>query len=421
MRLKNWLERLGWCAFAGGLGLLGLWSLLGTLPVGAVSLPLAASTTLTGTVTLWHAYYPGSSEDTALQQVMTNTLNAHPGLVLSATYLPFDQIFTQYQTAVQNGSGPDLLLVPNDSLGQMVRTGQVLTLDGYLQGRLTNVYLSAIEGMKVDGHSYGVASSAQGVALYYNTTYLSVPPTTTTALLATVQSGQRLLQHQNAYHLFGWFRAFGGLLLDGAGRCIADRGGFAAAMQYLLDLQTAGAEFSPDYAVVDGAFRSGNAAMTINGPWALADYEMDLGANLGVVPLPTGPLNVAQPMLGLYGFYVNPHTPQPALVVEVVLQLTNPAAAQIFADVGEQVLVRSDVTATNPHLQAFAQAAANSFPRPQSVQFGNYWGPFGDMVTQVLTGTVTPNAGVQQACATMNVANGIAPYDRFMFLPLLQR
>jgi arabinogalactan oligomer/maltooligosaccharide transport system substrate-binding protein len=54
----------------------------------------------------------------------------------------------------------------------------------------------------------------------------------------------------------------------------------------------------------------------------------------------------------------------------------------------------------------FAQAAAAGFPRPQSVEFGNWWGPFGDAVTKVMEGKSEPAAAVKEACAVMNKASG---------------
>ena len=41
----------------------------------------------------------------------------------------------------------------------------------------------------------------------------------------------------------------------------------------------------------------------------------------------------------------------------------------------------------DPLVKAFSDAAAAGDPRPQSVEFGNWWGPFGDMVTKVDTRT----------------------------------
>jgi len=67
---------------------------------------------------------------------------------------------------------------------------------------------------------------------------------------------------------------------------------------------------------------------------------------------------------------------------------------------------RTDVTATDPLVKAFADIAAAGSPRLQTKEFGNYWGPFGDAMTAVLAGKATPTDAVATACAAMNKANG---------------
>jgi arabinogalactan oligomer/maltooligosaccharide transport system substrate-binding protein len=148
--------------------------------------------------------------------------------------------------------------------------------------------------------------------------------------------------------------------------------------------------------------------MIINGPWVLGDYKKDLGDNLGVVPMPAGPAGPATPLAGVDYIHVNPNiTPeQQQLAVEVALYLFGPKGAQIYADTAGSPMVAIGVVASDPLVTAFAEAAATGFPRPQSKEFGNYWTPFGDAVTKVLEGQLTPADAVAEATAAMNNANG---------------
>src|SRR5438093_1589849 len=75
------------------------------------------------------------------------------------------------------------------------------------------------------------------------------------------------------------------------------------------------------------------------------------------------------------------------------------------ADVAGDVPVRTDVTVSDPLVKAFSDASATGFARPQTVEFGNYWTPFGDAVTKIIEGKSTPQAGIAEACAAMNKAN----------------
>ena len=367
---------------------------------------VAIESPVSGEITLWHAYQTGSAEESTLATLVDNAKARFPELTINVLQIPFSEIFNKYQTEVAAGGGPDMFVAPNDDLGNWARGGLVLALDKYLAGRLGKVSGPGVEGMKVDGVLYGVPESAKAVALYYNKSLLPVPPKTTDEVLQLVTDGQMLVNVQGAYHLFGWSGAFGGKLLDADNKCVADQGGWADFMQYLVDLKAAGAIFEPDYGKAEGLFRQGEAAMFVNGPWALADYKKDLGDNLGVVPMPAGPAGPASPLNGIDGFYINPNSQNILSAVELALFLTNTESSQIYTDSAGHVPIRSDVTSADALIAAFAQASATGFPRPQSAEFANYWAPFGDMFTKVLEGAVSPADGVTEACAAMNAASG---------------
>jgi arabinogalactan oligomer / maltooligosaccharide transport system substrate-binding protein len=373
----------------------------------------AAAPLITGTVTLWHAYGLGSGEDLALSQVIQNAEAANPDLTIISVRHAWPDIFTNYENAVLAGGGPDMFIVPNDELGNHMRAGVIRNLNTYLQGRLTNVSQKAINGMNVNGQLFGVPESAKAVALYYNKSMVSTPPLTTAGLLALLQSGETLVADgvNGSYFFYGFWSAFGGQLMNSSGRCIADQGGFVPAMQYLLDLQAAGAVLQIDGSVAESLFLNGESGMLINGPWDLAEFEAALGNDLGVIRLPSGPSGPAQAMNGIDGFYINPNTTNFVNTIELALYMTNQASSQIFTNVGKHVPVRSDVASTDPLVNRFAQASNQGAPRPQNEQLNNYWGPFNEMIKDVLAGNLSPQVGVQRACKTMDWLNGFAVSD----------
>jgi len=357
-----------------------------------------------GTITLWHAYQTGSSEEATLTELVAKAKTQFPNLTIDVLQIPFDQVFNKWQTEVAAGEGPDMFIAPNDSLGDLARAELVADLTEMLAGKLDGVSDVAVEGMKVSGKLYGVPESAKAVALYYNKDLVKTPPTTTAELLAAVKGGAKLTSFIGAYHMFGWSGSFGGKLMDAEGKCVASEGGWADALQYFLDLKAAGADFNADYGVAEAPFRSGEAAFFVNGPWALADYKKDLGDKLGVVPIPAG-TGKASPFNGIDGFYVNPNSENIQGAVDLALFLTNKDSAQVYTDKAGHVPIRSDVKASDPLVAVFAEASASGFPRPQSIQFANYWAPFGDMFTKAIEGVSKPADAVTEACAAMDAAN----------------
>lgn len=376
------------------------------MPVEPTTVSIGGAT-VSGELTLWHAYGTGSSEEKALTQIIDQVKAANPQATINVLQVPFDQLFNKYETEAAAGGGPDLWTAPNDNLGNEVRAGLLAPIDTLVQGKLDAYTPLSVAGVTVDGKIYAVPVIVKAVALYYNKSTVPTAPKTTQELLDLVKSGKKLALNQNAYHNFGFFPAFGGKLMDANGACIADQGGFAEAMQYLLDLKAAGAQFETDGGKADTLFRQGQVDMIINGPWVLGDYKSDLGANLAVVPMPAGPGGAAGPLSGIDGWYVNANsTPEKQQqAVNLAFALTSADAQKIYADVAGSPSVRSDVQATDPLVNQFALAGSTGFPRPQSAEFGNYWSPFGDMVTKVLEGTAAPADAVKEACAAMNKAN----------------
>jgi arabinogalactan oligomer/maltooligosaccharide transport system substrate-binding protein len=364
----------------------------------------AAAPEASGEVTLWHAYQTGSAEEDTLTELIENARAEFPDMTINVLQIPFDQIFNKWQTEVAAGGGPDMFVAPNDDLGNMSRAGLVENLDSYLEGKLDHTSQVGVDGMKVDGVLFGVPESAKAVALYYNKSLVATPPATTDELLQMVKDGAPMTFFIGAYHMFGWSGSFGGQLLDSDNKCIADQGGWAEALEYLLALKDAGATFDADYGVAEAPFRNGESAFFVNGPWALADYQADLGDDLGVAPIPKATGN-ANPLNGIDGFYINPNSANKEAAVGLALFLVSKDSSQIYTNKAGHVPIRDDVEPADDLNAGFAQASATGLPRPQSVEFGNYWAPFGDLFTKVIEGVSAPEEAVNEACAAMNAAN----------------
>ncbi len=379
-------------------------------PVAApTQAPAPAAGGLTGEVTLWHSYHAGGAEEKAVGDAVAQLMKDNPGLKVNVLEIPFDQIENKWSTEVAAGGGPDMFTMPNDNLGTWVRGNLVAPVDDLMKDHLGDFSKAGIDGLTVDGKLYGVPGIIKALALAYNKSTVPNPPKTTDELMALVKSGKKLVVNQSAYYNFGWLQgAFGSQLMDNTGTCVADKTGMADAFQYLLDLKKAGAIFDPDGGKLDTMVRQGQADMMVEGPWVLGDFKKDLGDKLGVVPMPAGPKGPAQPLSGIDGWYVNPNgsADQQKLAVQVGLYLFGKQGAGNWANTAGDPMVANGVTVSDPLVKAYADAAATGFPRPQSKEFGNWWGPFGDAVTKVMEGTLTPANAVKEACAAMNKASG---------------
>jgi arabinogalactan oligomer / maltooligosaccharide transport system substrate-binding protein len=371
-----------------------------------------------GKIKLWYAYDEDGAEEDALKQAVALLKKDQPNLNVVLQRVPFGEldeqgtIFYDWNEEVADGEiRPDLFTAPNDHTGAQARLKLLAPLDKYLKVDAVNLFPRAsFEGAKVGGKIYGVPGIAKAVAFYYDKNTIPNPPTTTAELLQMVKDGKTIAINATAYHNFGFFTgAFGGTLLDANGVCIADQGGFAEALQFLKELKDAGATFNTDDSVSNQLFTQGDVDMIIQGPWKLGDFREALGdANLGVAKMPAGPVGVATPLAGVDYWYVNPNIPdkQKKLAVAVALYLFGPKGAQIYSDVARSPMVTIGVQPASERVQAFADAAAAGFPRPQSKEFGNYFDPFDTAINQVLDGDIDPAVAVKTATDAMNAAKG---------------
>ena len=163
-----------------------------------------------GPVTVWYAYAPGSGEEQALTQLIFRAGRIYPDAKIEVVHVDFGNMIDAYKTSVEAGTGPDLIVFPNDDLGAWARGGFVLDISKYLDGRLGKINPVAIDGMMVDGRLYGVPESSKTVGLFFNRDFIPKPPRSTVELLEMVSAGRTLVVPLNAFHLFGFFGAFGG-------------------------------------------------------------------------------------------------------------------------------------------------------------------------------------------------------------------
>jgi arabinogalactan oligomer/maltooligosaccharide transport system substrate-binding protein len=163
--------------------------------------------------------------------------------------------------------------------------------------------------------------------------------------------------------------------------------------------------FEADEGKANSMFTDGTAAYILTGPWMLGSFKEALGDKLGIVPLPSGPGGDATPLTGIDGWYINPNSTNQQAAVDFALFAFGPEGAAIYSNVAGDPMARTDIEVSDPMIKSFADLANAGFPRPQSKEFGSWWGAFDDATTKVLEGNTDPATAVKDACAAMNTAN----------------
>jgi arabinogalactan oligomer / maltooligosaccharide transport system substrate-binding protein len=381
-------------------------------PSEAPSEAPSAAPTLSGDLTVWNAYGSGgTAEGAAFQQILDSSKTQFPNLNITVLDVPFDQLYTKFETAAASGGGPDLYIAPNDNLGNEVRADLLADVTAQFANSVnfTNTVEVAANGSQIDAKWYMVPESLKAVAMFYRPSKVATPPTTTDDLLAAVKSGVQFGINQSAYHNWGFWYAFGGQIMDDAGKCIADQGGVSDAMKFLADMKAAGAKFYTDGAKFQDDFKTGKLDAIIEGPWFSGDAKKAFPDDIAVAPMPAGPKAASQPMTGVDGWYINKSSANADLATNWAIWATSAANQQIMVDGAGHVPADKTITISDPIVKGFSTAVETGFARPQIPELNNYWGNFGNALNEVLDKGTDPTAAVATACTEMNKANKITP------------
>lgn len=361
-------------------------------------------TSPSGEITIWHAYGNGSAEEIAFNQILESAAVNLPNIKVNVVQVSYSDIFNQYRTEVAAGGGPDMYVVPNDSLGDDARASLIADITELAKGKLGDYSQLGIDGMSINGRLYGIPESQKAVVFWYNKQLLPNPPSTTDDLKELMEKGTPIGISFSCYHHFGFFGSFGGKIFDNDWNFIADQGnGIANAMNYLNRLYQISK--SNGWATTDSdvltPFIEGKLAGVTNGNWAMGDYRAALGDKLGVAPLPSGPGGPASPILGIDGFYINPNSNNKEAALEVALYFTNKQSQTILMNEAGDVPVNTTVDVTDPLIKGLIAAFRNGYIRPQTPQLSKYWANFCD-TDQVFEAGMPVTTWIANATANAN-------------------
>jgi arabinogalactan oligomer/maltooligosaccharide transport system substrate-binding protein len=368
---------------------------------------------LTGTLTIWEAYgASGTSEKDAFDKIVAQVKAANPGLTVTVTDVPFNDIFNNFRTQAAAGAGPDMFIAPNDNLPSEARASLLVDVSDLiptLKAAPYNTSDVAINASTVDGKLYEIPESMKAVELFYNNTILTTAPATTADWMTNASKLGWVygVNGGGAYYLWGLFSTFGGKILADDGKCAATANtGVADALKWLKDAKAAGMHFYQNDNDAKADLIAGKIGGFIDGPWQSGDLSKALGTKLAVTAGPTGPTGGAwAPMTAPDGFYINASSKSIDLAKAFALQFLLPANEQLFANVGH-LPANTTLQPTDPIAQTFAGLMPKGFARPTAAELNNYWGNFGNALVAVIDKGTDPTQAVADACAAMDKANG---------------
>ncbi len=301
---------------------------------------------------------------------------------------------------------PDAIVgMPHEQAADVAASGLLRDLSGLATDAfLDDLAPSARIAFEADGALVGLPLSVAGPALLYDRARIDAPPATYDAW---VELAERLadadpdvdgltFDAENLYFAFGWLATHGGYLFgegpDGRLRTDdvgLDSDGAVRGVRALRALRFEHGQIpsGTDYARATSRFRSGAAAMTIDGPWAVAPARR-AGVDVGVAPLP--PLADGTPWTGFMtvdGVVVPSAGATGTEIANLVKWLVRSEAQGDYAAEAERVPASRSAGSSDrvgPEIRGFAVALHDARPIPTVPEMGRVWGPVERALQRIL-------------------------------------
>ena len=371
----------------------------------------------TATIEFWQTM--NEEETVTLKGIVSAFERTHPSIKVNMVYVPFDQAQQKFATAAQAGKAPDVLRAEIAWIADYASQGYLTALDKMVSKKDKADFLPAPFAYGVyAGHIWAIPQVTDAPALLYNKAMfrakkVKVPKTMAelAAACSKFPNGHGIFLRGDAYFVQPWIWAFGGDLLNIKKKqiLIANKGSVKGMSEYKTLFAFSPAkcafpdkDFTNDYDNMQTAFKTGQVAMIVNGPWATADLLQGKAfankANFGVAPVPRGPGGQGSPVGG--HSYVISRTAANKSAAYTFIQWIDQAQNQ------EQLAIKNNLLPTrksayarpgvkaNPILQAFLAQMKVARNRPVTPAGGSIYVDFGPNVQRILTGKTSASAGM---------------------------
>ncbi|MBM7079593.1 MULTISPECIES: sugar ABC transporter substrate-binding protein [Micromonospora] len=318
---------------------------------------------------------------------------------------------TNFVTASQQGSGPDVVVGAHDWIGNLVQNGAIDPVQLAAEQK-SGFNETAIKAVTFNGQLYGVPYATENVALIRNTALAPEAPKTIEDLVATgkklkadkkaseilcLQSGQ----NGDAYHIYPLYTSAGGYLFGTAANGDYDPKDLGVGKPESIEAFKKIGKLGEKG---DGAlkrsitgensiatFTGKKCAFLVSGPWAIADAKK-AGISYDISPVPGfAGGKQAQPFVGVQAFYVAAKGKNKALAQEFVTNyVTTPelAVALYQAEPRPPALTAAfdQVKGADPDLAKFSEAGKGGQVLPAIPAMAAIWDPFGKAEAAVIGG-----------------------------------
>lgn len=321
-----------------------------------------------------------------------------------------------FQQEAAIGQGPDIFIWAHDRFGDWAKSGLLSPVEPGSQVRaaLDEAFWGATQ---YNGQTFGYPIAIEGPTQICNADIVSEPFATIADVKAAAPrlaaDGKKALMwdYNNTYFTYGFLTAEGGYAfenVDGVYNPKAtgmNNAGSKAGAAMIKDLIDSGVmPAGVDYGVFDAAFKAGEVACVINGPWAWADYRQ-AGIEIMLAPYPKVGNGMPAGFTGVLSAGINSSTPNKDLAVEFLESYVLTEAGLKMID-DDRTLGAVTHKAFMAKLAADNQMLADAFavwqagePMPNIPEMSAFWANMGPALTAITEGRQSVDEALDDAAA----------------------
>jgi multiple sugar transport system substrate-binding protein len=364
---------------------------------------------------MWH-YFSSEAEDDALEMIRSRFMASHPGISVTITHVPRDDLLMQYTMGAVSGDLPDIGMVDNPDHASFSAMGVFEDITDLVDawGEQHFFFEGPMMSAMYEGRVYGLPNNSNCLALFYNKDLLDeagvdVPVTwdDLEAASAALTGGDvfglaisAVNNEEGTFQFMPWFISAGGSIDDLGGP------GPVRAVTYLNNLIEQGYMSRDVINWTQGdanmQFMNGRAAMQVNGPWNVPNILRDApDLNWGVALIPRDVKNAS--VLGGENFAIgaNPVDREAAFAF-----LSWYMSADILADWAEATgkfpprsdsIQLKDIWTVDPIFSVFGEALQYAMPRGPHPRWPEISDAMSTAFHEVYTGVRSPEDAMATA------------------------
>ena len=368
-------------------------------------------------INIWHQMLYENRK--VLREVCDDYENNNLDIKINLTYRETEELRSSYQAAAMGGSGPELIYGPSDQVGPFSVMGIIQPLDDLLPHAYFNQFVkNAI--VQSDGQIWMVGDVVGNhLMLIYNKDLISSPPGNTTELIeigkqmtvdtdgdGKIDQYGLVWNFTEPFFYVPWLGGFGEWLLTDDNNPNLNTEGNRRGFQFIKALRDEH-QIIPkecDYEIANAMFKTGRAAMIINGDWSWGDYSGVVDFGIARIPKVSETGKWPSPLVSTKGYSININTTGEKLTetLKLMKHLTSADVQLYFTQrINSQP---SAIAALNNHkvrnnvlLQKSAEIIAVGRPMPIIPEMRAIWDALREQYQAVLGGTISPKIAARRA------------------------